>query len=227
MHLFEFDKVLYLIKNEISLFHNNSALLNRFFGGYTEYLEHLTKSDEPIDNTILADKAELDDGMLYFLCVQFLKFRVALLALKKREDEALDTIKAMAELEQELPPRPIIEVEVQKEVEPKYMMKTDQFIELGREIQRQIDKSDELSNELKSMSSWNPKLEENLILEEQEIESKIKRIETDLRKLKGTENLDKIHEMVVAEKDKDDRGPITKNVSELVDQIWPNPNYSS
>merc|ERR1712137_180155 len=99
--------------------------------------------------------------------------------------------------------------------EPKYMTETDQFIELGREIQRQIDQSDELSKELKSMSSWNPKLEENLILKKQEIESKIKRIETDLRKLKETKHLDKIHEMVLAEKDKDDRGPITKNVSEL------------
>ena len=156
----------------------------------------------------------------------FLTFPEALSALKKREDEALGTIKAMAELEKELPPRPVIEVEVQKEVEPKYMTETDQFIELGREIQRQIDQSDELSKELKSMSSWNPKLEENLILEEQEIESKIKRIETDLRKLKDTENLDKIHEMVVAEKEKEDRGPITNNISELVDQIWPNPNYS-
>ena len=61
--IFEIEKVLYLIKNEISLFHNNSALLNRFLGGYTEYLDHLTKSDEPIDNTILADKKELNDGM--------------------------------------------------------------------------------------------------------------------------------------------------------------------
>ena len=148
------------------------------------------------------------------------------MALKKREDEALDTIKSMAELEKELPPRPVIEVEVQKEVEPKYMTETDQFIELGREIQRHIDQSDELSNELKSMSSWNPKLEENLILEEQELESKLKRIETDLRNLKSIENLDKIHEMVITEKEKEDRGPITKNISELVDQIWPNPNHS-
>ena len=62
---FEINKVLHLIKNEISLFHNNSALLNRFFGGYTEYLDHLTKSDEPIDNTILADKKELNDGMIF------------------------------------------------------------------------------------------------------------------------------------------------------------------
>ena len=148
------------------------------------------------------------------------------MALKKREDEALDTIKSMAELEKELPSRPVIEVEVQKEVEPKYMTETDQFIELGREIQRHIDQSDELSNELKSMSSWNPKLEENLILEEQELESKLKRIETDLRNLKSIENLDKIHEMVITEKEKEDRGPITKNISQLVDQIWPNPNYS-
>ena len=63
--IFEINKVLHLIKNEISLFHNNSALLNRFFGGYTEYLDHLTKSDEPIDNTILADKKELDDGKIF------------------------------------------------------------------------------------------------------------------------------------------------------------------
>ena len=63
--VFEIKKVLQLIKNEISLFHNNSPLLNRFFGGYTEYLDHLSKSDEPIDNTILADKKELDDGKIF------------------------------------------------------------------------------------------------------------------------------------------------------------------
>ena len=66
--LFEITTVLYLIKNEISLFHNNSALLNRLFGGYTEYLDHLTKSNEPIDNTILADKEELNEGTRFLMC---------------------------------------------------------------------------------------------------------------------------------------------------------------
>ena len=143
------------------------------------------------------------------------------MALKKREDEALDTIDEMAKLEEGIPPRSVIEVEIEKDVEPQYMTETDEFIKLGREIQNQIDQSEELSRELKSMSSWNPKLEENLILEEQEIESKIKRIETDLRNLKNIENLDQIHKMVVEEKEKEERGPIARDIPEVVDQIWP------
>ena len=77
------------------------------------------------------------------------------------------------------------------------------------------------------MSSWNPKLEENLILEDREIDSRISRIEADLMKLKSIEYLDKIHEKVIQEKELQDRGPISEDLFQVVNQVWPSPRLKT
>jgi hypothetical protein len=170
-------KVQGLIQSEIALFHNNNHLLNKIYKGYANYIDYLFSLDTP-------DEPKVDD--------MHIQLTQAAENLRIKEDEAIETMEHIEELKKLEPPPPIIK-EVETHINPLYSSQTQHYIQLTNEIQHFIEQSENLSSDLKKMGSWNPKLEENLILEEAEMISKIKKAENQISQVRKEHSAEMIN----------------------------------
>jgi len=153
------DYVLQLTDNENRLFHQNSKLLNIIHDGYKDYIEYLVSRQIEPDSTLNENERELAEASIQ---------------LREKENEAEETLREIDKLNDIHEAEPEYRT-VRVKVDPKYNQLTNDYIMLTHQIQNQLNKSKEIANDIQSMSTWNVRLEENLILEEKELDSEMQR----------------------------------------------------